>query len=169
MLEAMISAMFIFTISTVIGAVFALPGGLGGVEGSLVALSRRIFGPVHGVGNARGAADSFLYAVARRRHWRGQLPAVAGSTGRSGRSADGASHCPGRGVGRPWHTGSPYVAATLVTWHSAAKFAHNPIVRFQRQRIMGHSHDYASCMIGVIRRYLLATRRRRGQRPRVCG
>lgn len=41
---ALTSAIFIFTISTVIGAVLALPGGLGGVEGSLVALSRRMFG-----------------------------------------------------------------------------------------------------------------------------
>jgi uncharacterized protein (TIRG00374 family) len=32
-------AIFIFSISTVIGAAFAMPGGLGGVEGSLVALS----------------------------------------------------------------------------------------------------------------------------------
>lgn len=32
-------AVFIFCISTVIGAVFAMPGGLGGVEGSLVFLS----------------------------------------------------------------------------------------------------------------------------------
>jgi uncharacterized protein (TIRG00374 family) len=32
-------AVFIFSISTVIGAVFAMPGGLGGVEGSLVALA----------------------------------------------------------------------------------------------------------------------------------
>jgi len=43
-MSALLSAVFIFTISTVIGAVLALPGGLGGVEGSLVALSRRIFG-----------------------------------------------------------------------------------------------------------------------------
>ena len=35
-------AVFIFCISTVIGAVFATPGGLGGVEGSLVALSSSI-------------------------------------------------------------------------------------------------------------------------------
>lgn len=35
---------FIFNISTVIGAVLALPGGLGGVEGSLVGLSSQIFG-----------------------------------------------------------------------------------------------------------------------------
>lgn len=41
---AMMTSVFIFTISTVIGAVLALPGGLGGVEGSLVALSRRLFG-----------------------------------------------------------------------------------------------------------------------------
>lgn len=32
-------AIFIFSISTVIGAVFAMPGGLGGVEGSLIFLS----------------------------------------------------------------------------------------------------------------------------------
>ena len=42
--HSLMAAVFIFAISTVIGAVFALPGGLGGVEGSLVALSRRIFG-----------------------------------------------------------------------------------------------------------------------------
>lgn len=42
--STLIYAIFIFTISTVIGAVFALPGGLGGVEGSLVALSRTLFG-----------------------------------------------------------------------------------------------------------------------------
>ena len=37
-------AIFIFNISTVIGAVIALPGGLGGVEGSMVAWSVRLFG-----------------------------------------------------------------------------------------------------------------------------
>ena len=42
--HALMAAVFTFTISTVIGAVFALPGGLGGVEGSLVALSQRLFG-----------------------------------------------------------------------------------------------------------------------------
>ena len=42
--HALTAAVFIFTISTVIGAMFALPGGLGGVEGSLLALSRRLFG-----------------------------------------------------------------------------------------------------------------------------
>jgi uncharacterized protein (TIRG00374 family) len=36
-------AVFIFSISVVIGAVIAMPGGLGGVEGSLVALSSQIF------------------------------------------------------------------------------------------------------------------------------
>jgi uncharacterized membrane protein YbhN (UPF0104 family) len=35
-------AVFIFCISTVIGAAVAMPGGLGGVEGSLVALSVQI-------------------------------------------------------------------------------------------------------------------------------
>ncbi len=35
-------AVFMFCISTVIGAVFAMPGGLGGVEGSLVALSTQL-------------------------------------------------------------------------------------------------------------------------------
>jgi len=37
--RTLLIAIFIFCISTVIGAVFATPGGLGGVEGSLVALS----------------------------------------------------------------------------------------------------------------------------------
>ena len=37
--ETLWIAIFIFSISTVIGAAFAMPGGLGGVEGSLVALS----------------------------------------------------------------------------------------------------------------------------------
>lgn len=37
--QTVLIAVFIFCISTVIGAVFATPGGLGGVEGSLVALS----------------------------------------------------------------------------------------------------------------------------------
>lgn len=43
-LDSVLLAVFIFCISTVIGAVFAMPGGLGGVEGSLVALSTQIFG-----------------------------------------------------------------------------------------------------------------------------
>jgi len=37
--RTLLIAIFIFCISTVIGAVFATPGGLGGVEGSLIALS----------------------------------------------------------------------------------------------------------------------------------
>jgi uncharacterized protein (TIRG00374 family) len=40
--ETMLLAIFIFCISTVIGAAVALPGGLGGMEGSLVALSVRL-------------------------------------------------------------------------------------------------------------------------------
>ncbi|MEX1021383.1 MAG: lysylphosphatidylglycerol synthase transmembrane domain-containing protein [Litorilinea sp.] len=42
--QSLFAAVFIFSISTVIGALIAMPGGLGGVEGSLVALSRQIFG-----------------------------------------------------------------------------------------------------------------------------
>lgn len=42
--QTLFAAVFIFSISTVIGAVLAMPGGLGGVEGSLVALSRQILG-----------------------------------------------------------------------------------------------------------------------------
>ena len=38
------TAVFIFNISTVIGAVLALPGGLGGVEGSMIFWSRRLLG-----------------------------------------------------------------------------------------------------------------------------
>lgn len=38
-MTTVMTAVFIFSISTVIGAVIAMPGGLGGVEGSLVALS----------------------------------------------------------------------------------------------------------------------------------
>jgi uncharacterized protein (TIRG00374 family) len=40
--ETLLVAVFIFCISTVIGAAVAMPGGLGGVEGSLVALSVQI-------------------------------------------------------------------------------------------------------------------------------
>jgi uncharacterized protein (TIRG00374 family) len=39
-----LAAVFIFCISTVIGAVVATPGGLGGVEGGLATLSIRLFG-----------------------------------------------------------------------------------------------------------------------------
>jgi uncharacterized protein (TIRG00374 family) len=41
-LETSFIALFIFCISTVIGALFAMPGGLGGVEGSLVFLSSNL-------------------------------------------------------------------------------------------------------------------------------
>ena len=43
-LLAVLIAVFIFCISTVIGAVLAMPGGLGGVEGSMVALSTQLLG-----------------------------------------------------------------------------------------------------------------------------
>jgi len=42
--DNLLIALFIFCISTVIGAFFAMPGGLGGVEGSLMALSIRTLG-----------------------------------------------------------------------------------------------------------------------------
>ncbi len=42
--QSVLIAVFIFCISTVIGALFATPGGLGGVEGSLVALTVRLLG-----------------------------------------------------------------------------------------------------------------------------
>jgi uncharacterized protein (TIRG00374 family) len=42
--DTLLKAIFIFNISTVIGAVLALPGGLGGVEGSMVFQSRRLLG-----------------------------------------------------------------------------------------------------------------------------
>lgn len=42
--NTLLLAEFIFSISTVIGALFTLPGGLGGVEGSLIVLSRRLLG-----------------------------------------------------------------------------------------------------------------------------
>jgi uncharacterized protein (TIRG00374 family) len=42
--EGALLAIFIFSISTVVGALIATPGGLGGTEGSLVALSGQIFG-----------------------------------------------------------------------------------------------------------------------------
>lgn len=40
--DTLLIAIFIFCISSVIGAVFAMPGGLGGVEGSLVALTLQL-------------------------------------------------------------------------------------------------------------------------------
>jgi len=42
--DTFLKAIFIFNISTVIGALLALPGGLGGVEGSLIFQSRRLLG-----------------------------------------------------------------------------------------------------------------------------
>jgi glycosyltransferase 2 family protein len=37
-------AVFIFSISTVVGALIATPGGLGGTEGALVALTAQLLG-----------------------------------------------------------------------------------------------------------------------------
>lgn len=42
--ETVFKAIFIFNISTVIGALLALPGGLGGVEGSMIYQSQRLLG-----------------------------------------------------------------------------------------------------------------------------
>ncbi len=42
--QSLLIAVFIFNMSTVIGAMVAMPGGLGGVEGSLVALSVQLLG-----------------------------------------------------------------------------------------------------------------------------
>lgn len=42
--ETLLAAVFIFGISTVVGAMVATPGGLGGAEGSLVALSEQLLG-----------------------------------------------------------------------------------------------------------------------------
>lgn len=52
--QTLFAAVFIFSISTVIGALIAMPGGLGGVEGSLVALSTQIL--ALSVAPATGAA-----------------------------------------------------------------------------------------------------------------
>lgn len=51
-----LKAIFIFNISTVIGALIALPGGLGGVEGSLVFQAQRLFG----MGSATATAAALL-------------------------------------------------------------------------------------------------------------
>lgn len=42
--DMVLIAVFVFSISTVVGALFATPGGLGGTEGSLVALSDQLLG-----------------------------------------------------------------------------------------------------------------------------
>ncbi|MCB0046083.1 MAG: flippase-like domain-containing protein [Caldilineaceae bacterium] len=52
-------AIFIFNISTVIGAVIALPGGLGGVEGSMVAWSSRLFQLSSGAATAAALLTRF--------------------------------------------------------------------------------------------------------------
>lgn len=58
--ETLFNAIFIFNISTVIGAVFALPGGLGGVEGSMVLLSRRLLGLTTSVATAAALLTRFI-------------------------------------------------------------------------------------------------------------
>lgn len=50
--ETALIAIFIFSISVVIGAIVATPGGLGGVEGSLVTLSVQILGMTGSVATA---------------------------------------------------------------------------------------------------------------------
>ncbi len=89
--QTVLVAIFIFNISTVIGAVFAMPGGLGGVEGSMVALSMRILGLTQRHRHGRRAAHPLLHIVDGRGHWRGQLPALAGAAGRIGAGREGAS------------------------------------------------------------------------------
>ena len=43
-IETVLTAVFIFSVSTVLGALAATPGGLGAIEASLVALSQRLLG-----------------------------------------------------------------------------------------------------------------------------
>jgi uncharacterized protein (TIRG00374 family) len=91
--EQIMTAVFIFCMSTVIGAVFALPGGLGGVEGSLVALSIRLFDLSRA--NATAAAlflDPFLHALDGGGHRCSQLCALVFSSGRRRRCAAHAQH-----------------------------------------------------------------------------
>lgn len=54
--DTFLKAIFIFNISTVIGALLALPGGLGGVEGSLIFQSQRLLG----LGGASATAAALL-------------------------------------------------------------------------------------------------------------
>lgn len=54
--DTFLKAVFIFNISTVIGALLALPGGLGGVEGSLIFQSSRLLG----LGSASATAAALL-------------------------------------------------------------------------------------------------------------
>lgn len=58
-LDSLFKAVFIFNISTVIGAALALPGGLGGVEGSMVALSIRLLGLSGAVATAAALLTRF--------------------------------------------------------------------------------------------------------------
>jgi glycosyltransferase 2 family protein len=70
-LQTLWIAIFIFCISTVIGAVIAMPGGLGGVEGSLVALSIQLLGMTTAVATAAALLVRFCTL------WLGVLIGVA--------------------------------------------------------------------------------------------
>ena len=51
-LETALSAVFIFSLATIIGAIVATPGGIGGVEGTLVVLSTALLGLAEPVATA---------------------------------------------------------------------------------------------------------------------
>jgi uncharacterized membrane protein YbhN (UPF0104 family) len=63
-------AVFIFSISSIVGAVVATPGGLGGTEGSLVALSEQL------LGMARTSASAAALLVRFATLWFGVLLGV---------------------------------------------------------------------------------------------
>ncbi len=58
--DTVLKAIFIFNISTVIGALLALPGGLGGVEGSLIFQSRRLLGLTSASATAAALLTRFI-------------------------------------------------------------------------------------------------------------
>jgi uncharacterized protein (TIRG00374 family) len=58
--DTLLKAVFIFNISTVIGALLALPGGLGGVEGSMVIQSRRLLGMTTAAATAAALLTRFV-------------------------------------------------------------------------------------------------------------
>src|SRR5690606_17951262 len=70
--EMALIAVFIFSISTVVGALIATPGGLGGTEGSLVALSGQI------LGLARTPAGAAALLIRFSTLWFGVLLGIAG-------------------------------------------------------------------------------------------
>lgn len=69
-LPAALIAVFIFSISSIVGAVVATPGGLGGTEGSLVALSEQL------LGMARTSASAAALLVRFATLWFGVLLGV---------------------------------------------------------------------------------------------